>query len=1348
MMSLRCVFTFLFFLSAWTVLPAGEVFDRGNLAAWCIVPFDAKKRGPEERATMLEKMGVRKFVYDYRAEHIPQWDEELTALKKHGIELFGWWFPTTYNDVAKQTLELFKRHGVKPQLWVNGNGGPVEVKSPEDQKQRIAAEVERLRPICEAAAPLGCQVALYNHGNWYGEPENALAIVEMLKGQGISNVGLVYNLHHGHAHLDRLERLLPKMLPHLLCLNLNGMDVAGDEKGRKILPLGIGTEDVRVLKIIAASGYKGVIGILNHTNEDAEGRLLDNLDGLAWVLPQVASQAAGKKPVYRTWKETAGPAFGKAKFVEVSSVKSVPSLSPEFGKALAGRKVLPGKEAYSKLPLTVECRAKLNSTKGFNILVASEPKSSATHWEIYSYKDSGFFSLYLPGRGGEFKTNVNICDGEWHDLIASIEEHRVCLFVDGKLVLERETVPLTGESVAGGLAFNSLVEGGPVSDGALDDVRLSRGQMKPRKGGLPRQRMDITLDLWDFDNDAFYTEDMSWLLGGKAVPAPAEFKPEGKPLREEEYAHWQADVNRERVFDYYGKQAVQFMGKPLPELLPGFPGLDGGQQGHWGNQNDAVTWRDGRFAASDLGSVFSVVFKGGGVTVPKGVCVRLEDGQSAVFDPLTLSFPLVWSGRFVKLTDSRHGFMGGGVMDGKVVKKYESPKLEAHRYHGFYRHGGRVIFSYTMGDRQYLQSSPDKWEDLSGLTKGGPAQWPEWIETKGVIGKGEPFATDTLTLPFDNPYGTLFFVSGHDFFSDGCAAICTMTGEVWLVRGIDDKLEKLRWKRFATGLHQPLGLKVVKDQIHVLGRDQITRLHDLNGDDEADFYECVTNVQETSPGGHDFITGLEMDAEGRFYTASGNQGIIRIDAGETPGIHEAGETPGRLETGRMPVLQVLATGFRNPNGLGLSPDGKFVTTSVQEGDWTPSSSICQVEIGKNEGAHFGAGGPKDGQPPEPPLMYLPRGEDNSSGGQCFVMGRAWDALKGGGNLTHFSPGTGTGWLVMRQQVEGRWQGAAVRIAGSFDSGSQTGRFHPLDGQLYVTGMQGWGCYAPLDGCFQRVRYTGGQAAVPVGFEARDNGVMLRFDRALEKTAVAKAASHFAQCWNYNCSAAYGSPEMSVKYADTVGHDPLEVRSAQVLEGGKALFLEIPQLVPASMIHLRVAVTKERAHDVFLTAHALAPAFTEFAGYEKIAKTFLPAVKGSAAASSKPNPWAKGERGREIVVDAALGLQYVQKQLTAKAGEKLTLIFKNPDVVPHNWLLARPGTLQKLGDQVNLMITDPKGLAKHYVPDSQNVLVYTDMVNPKGEFSIHFEAPEEKGEYPYLCTFPGHWMVMNGVMKVE
>ena len=1302
-----------------------DLFDKPNLAAWCIVPFDSAKRSPEARAEMVAKMGLKKVAYDWRAEHVPEFEREILAYQKHGIEMFAFW------GMHDEAFRLFEKYKMHPQLWIMMRG------TGDTQEAQVKSAAEGLLPILAKAKTIGSQVGIYNHGGWGGEPENMIAVCEYLKkNHGTDNVGIIYNFHHGHTHLDRLPKVLEAMKPWLLCLNLNGMDIDGEAKGRKILPLGVGTQDVKVLRIVRASGYSGPIGILNHTNEDAEGRLLDNLDGLKWLVPQLDDNPPAAKPKYRTWSEAKAKAPANAPSAS-SKAGGVPSLSEEFGKALSGGLVVDGKAEYHTLPFTIECRVKLDSKDRYNILVACNPKSASTHWELYTHAKRGTLALYMPGHGGDYDSKVNICDGKWHNLVASATEQLVTLWIDGKNVFEKPTgaaSPVRPANVES-IAFGRLVEGTIGCDGLIDDVRLARGVMKPRKGELPRLRMDNTLALWSFD-------DLGAAVQPVKAPEPVAFKPDLPPLNKDDHQHWQEYVNRERTFDFYGKQALQFMKQnPLPELIAPFPGMDGGQQGHWGNQNDQVTWKDGRWAASDLGNVFSGVFKGAGLTIPKAVCVKMGN-TSMVFDPETLTFPVTWTGGFIKLNDNRHGFMAGAPMDGKVVAKDLAKKDPLkHPYRGFYRNGDEVIFS--AGDGKPVSSS-------------NPTQWPQWIETQGELGTQTPFATDRITIPFENPYGTLFFITAHDFFSNGTAAIATMTGEVWLVKGIDEKLEKLRWKRFATGLHQPLGMKIVKDKLYVLGRDQITCLHDLNGDDEADFYECVTNAMQTSPGGHDFIVGLETDKEGRWYFASGNQGVCRT--GILPVASGAGILPADLQPGRMPVtpeagetpaLQVLATGFRNPNGLGISADGRFITTSVQEGDWTPATSICQIELDQNLGAHFGAGGPKNGQPPEPVLMYMPRGEDNSASSQAFISGDKWALLNGlqtgvsaSRNLIHLSSGGGSAWLVMRQNVQGRWQGAAVKISGNFDSGPQCARFNPNDGHLYVNGMQGWGTYTPKDGCFQRVRFTGGDKPVPVGFEARDNGVLLRFNQPVKD---ADAATCFAQCWNYKYSAAYGSPEYSVKYPDTPGHDPLEVRSVQKLDGGKTLFLEIPQIVTASQIHLHVST----GHDIFLTAHALAEPFTDFPGYAKIAKTNHAAQIGlEAPQPAKPNPWAKGEGGRELVIEAALGLQYVQKQLTAKAGEKLTIVFKNPDVVPHNWLLAKPGSLQKLGEQCNLMITDPQGLAKHYVPDSDDVIAYTDMTNPKAEFTIHITAPKEKGDYPYLCTFPGHWMVMNGVLKVE
>jgi len=255
-----------------------DLFSHGNLIAWCIVPFDAKKRGPEERAAMLEKLGFKHFAYDYREEHVPTFDAEIEALQRHGVSLDAWWFPPALNDEARLILDVCKKHGVHPQLWVTGGGVPVL--TPEEQQSRIEDEVRRLRPIAEAAAQLGSKVGLYNHGGWFGEPENQLAIIERLARDGITNVGLVYNLHHGHEQVDRFPELLAKMKPHLLALNLNGMTRDGERTGKKILPLGQGDLDLQLLRTIRDSGWRGPIGILNHTDEDAETRLRTNLEGL------------------------------------------------------------------------------------------------------------------------------------------------------------------------------------------------------------------------------------------------------------------------------------------------------------------------------------------------------------------------------------------------------------------------------------------------------------------------------------------------------------------------------------------------------------------------------------------------------------------------------------------------------------------------------------------------------------------------------------------------------------------------------------------------------------------------------------------------------------------------------------------------------------------------------------------------------------------------------------------------------------------------------------------------------------------------------------------------------------
>jgi azurin len=557
--------------------------------------------------------------------------------------------------------------------------------------------------------------------------------------------------------------------------------------------------------------------------------------------------------------------------------------------------------------------------------------------------------------------------------------------------------------------------------------------------------------------------------------------------------------------------------------------------------------------------------------------------------------------------------------------------------------------------------------------------------------------------------------------------LCTIHGDVWRVDGLDETLQQVRWRRFATGLHQALGLVVAEGKVYVLGRDQVTRLHDLDGDGEAEFHECFSNGFATSPAGHDFISGLQRDASGRFYTASGKQGLLRISP-----------------DGR--TVEVVATGFRNPDGLALAPDGT-ITVPASEGEWTPASMVCEVR----PGGHYGYLGPRTGQPPDLPLVYLPRGLDNSSSAQVTVPDDRFGPLRG--QMLHFSFGAGTYFLLLREKGAGQPQGAVVPMPGEFLSGVHRGRFNPRDGQLYVSGMAGWGTYTPADGCFQRVRYTGDPVQMPREFHAHENGVLVTFVQPLDREVAERPDRHFAQAWNYRYSSGYGSPEFSPRHPGQPGHDPLAIRSAHVLAHGRTLFLEIPDLLPVNQLHLHLRPDGGPPHDLFATVHRLAAPFTGFPGYRPTSKTIAahPILADLAALAHRPalNPWGRDIRGaRALTIEAGKNLSYTVRSFTVRAGEPIKLTLLNPDVVPHNWALIKPGSLARVGDLVNKIIAEPDAATRHYIPRTDDVLVYTDIVGPQDQFAISFRAPTTPGRYPYLCTFPGHWMVMNGEMIVQ
>lgn len=487
-----------------------------------------------------------------------------------------------------------------------------------------------------------------------------------------------------------------------------------------------------------------------------------------------------------------------------------------------------------------------------------------------------------------------------------------------------------------------------------------------------------------------------------------------------------------------------------------------------------------------------------------------------------------------------------------------------------------LVWAGATRDLSRLATVAEKLDSVEDLQKLPPnvTRWLPELITRGQPGlTNDILGIDNLTLPNDNPWKALMFLSGVGFRPDGTAFVSAIHGDVWRVQGIDDSLRALRWKRFATGLFQPLGLNISKDRIFVLGRDQITELIDENNDGEADVYRNFSNLIETSTSNHDFVTCLESDSAGNFYYVD-PRGIHRIAA------------DGRKK-------ETLASGWRNPNGLGVSPSG-LITVAPQQGEWTPSSAIVEVK----PGGFYGYGGPRvtSDRPIgyDLPLCWIPHSIDNSSGSQVWVPPGHWDAL--GGQMLHLVWGRCSLMFVLRDEVNGIPQGAAVPLPGRFVSGPMRGTFAPHDGHFYVACCNGWQTSAVKDGSLQRVRYTGKPMRLPVAWKAHSNGISITFSTPLAPSAAEDPGSYSLAQWNYRYSKTYGSDDWSVKDAAMKGHDTLEIEAAKLSPDHRSVFLQVAELRPVMQLeikyNLEAADGARLRNALYATINKPAPAKTD------------------------------------------------------------------------------------------------------------------------------------------------------------
>lgn len=418
-------------------------------------------------------------------------------------------------------------------------------------------------------------------------------------------------------------------------------------------------------------------------------------------------------------------------------------------------------------------------------------------------------------------------------------------------------------------------------------------------------------------------------------------------------------------------------------------------------------------------------------------------------------------------------------------------------------------------------------------------------------------------------------VSGLLQLRDGRIMVATRRGEVFIVEGAYSDPPAPRYKRYAFGLAQPLGLLERDGWIYFAQRGEMSRMRDTNGDDKADVFETVTDDWEISGNYHEYAFGPRETPDGKLWVT------LNIPFDEEPyGAADWRGWAARVDP-RSGATEYVAAGLRSPSGVEVSPWGDVFYTDNQ-GEWNNASKLSHIEVGDFHGHPHGMPSIElPGSLVEPIAEGLPRGgswmkdlhEEIPSYKLPAVwfpyvkMGQAptglkWDTTGGG-----FGPfpnqlfvGDQHHAMVMRvflEEVEGRWQGAVFNFRRGLQSGVIRLAFG-TDASLFV-GMssRGWGSIGPDPFGLQRLEWTGEMPFEVHEMRAQPDGFELAFTQSVDRDRAADPASYRMESYSYRLSEEYGGPE----------DDKLDVviTSAEVSDDGMTVRLRIDP-IRAGYVH--------------------------------------------------------------------------------------------------------------------------------------------------------------------------------------
>lgn len=429
---------------------------------------------------------------------------------------------------------------------------------------------------------------------------------------------------------------------------------------------------------------------------------------------------------------------------------------------------------------------------------------------------------------------------------------------------------------------------------------------------------------------------------------------------------------------------------------------------------------------------------------------------------------------------------------------------------------------------------------------GDRLRWPDELTTRGHVSPSPAaYTVDNIDLPLVNPWRRNVRPADIQFFRDGSAAIVTIDGDVWLVRGLGGDLGAVHWRRFASGFNEPLGLAIRNDEIFVFDRDGIWRVADTAGRGEADLYELYSNAFGQSADSRDYAAGIKNAPDGSFVISKG--GIEGKLEGPDNGTVLRVSPDGRS-------VERLGWGFRNPL-IGVDPLTGTVTASDQEGNYVPATPLYFVEGDRYHGYLPSSALIEDYPAPiDDPLTWIPHNVCPSAISQTWLRGARMGPLND--SLVLVSYNFPEIFRVLINRDGGRPQGAVVSITRDFRFAPLNAAVSPADGSLYAAGLKIFGTASEQVAGVARVRYTGAPSLLARAVRPVSGGLVIEFDSAVDFAAL-RPDSFDVERWDYHRTAAYGS--LHYLRDGSVGQEVTPVTGAYLSQDGHRVFLAVPEM---------------------------------------------------------------------------------------------------------------------------------------------------------------------------------------------